>query len=173
MIAATVSANVLGNMVAAPLLPNGRNTQLSTPVAGVTAGDYTAWQDYGWQSSEVPGAQVTLQGQTVLDTQRKVQASRFERVPVEGRPKVYSQTVDLEPQSPILPTEPEQSAAEKLPPPAQEETPAAEDKSHMNTSMLVGAVAGAIVAQSTGYHLVLGAAAGALVGHFYAAGTYK
>jgi hypothetical protein len=43
----------------------------------------------------------------------------------------------------------------------------------MTTWMLVGAAAGAGVAKYHGYNLLIGAAAGALIGHLYAAGAYK
>lgn len=175
---AAVGANVLGNMVAAPLLP--RPPVSDVPPAGVTAGDATRWQDYGWQSSQTPGPQVTLLGTVQQPKRPPVELARGEPVPVpaaaprevepNGRPagdgKVYGQTV-------ILPTEPEQDNSDKQPS-AGEPKPPVKDDSAMNRSMLIGAVAGAVVAKSGGYHVLLGAAAGALVGHFYAAnGEYK
>lgn len=174
---AAVGANVLGNMVAAPLLPKPQ--PLGPLPAGVTAGDATRWQDYGWQSSQTPGPQVTPLGTVVGPKRPPVEPARGEPVPVpqaaprelqpngqrQGEGKVYDQTV-------ILPTEPERDSSDKQPT-ATPPKPPVHDSSAMNQSMIIGAVAGALVAKSQGYHVLLGAGAGALVGHFYASNGEK
>lgn len=176
-VGAAMGANVLGNMVTAPLLP--RPPAADSPPAGVTAGDATRWQDYGWQSSQTAGPQVTLMGTVQQPKRPPVELARGEPVPVPaaaprevepngrlaGDGKVYGQTV-------ILPTEPERDGSDKQPT-ATPPKPPVHDSSAMNQSMLIGAVAGALVAKSQGYHVLLGAGAGALVGHFYAAGAYN
>ena len=172
--AAALGANVLGNMVAAPLLPT--RPDRSAPLAGVISGDSTLWQDYGWASSETPGPQVTVLGTVQQPARPPVQPARGEPVPIEhpnakpqelrpdgqqaGAGRVYDQTV-------ILPTEPEKDNGDKQPS-STNAPPPVEDTSAMNQSMLVGAVAGALVAKQTGYNWLLGGAAGALVGHWYA-----
>lgn len=177
----TIGANVLGNMVTAPLV---NNAKVATSIAGLTASDQTQWQDYGWQSSGVQGAQVTLEGKTVNGVVQQTPAVRGEPVPVihQDSGDVMSQGSGVAPndcncqaprKDPILPTEPQQTRDQKTDAPPSPPPPPVEDAAGMNWAMLVGAAAGAAVAKSAGYNLVVGAAAGALVGHFYAAGAYK
>lgn len=177
-VGAAMGANVLGNMVTAPLLPQRPSANAELP-AGVNTGDASRWQDYGWQSSQTAGPQVSVLGAVVEPKRPPVVPPRGEPVPVPnaaprevapngreaGSGKDYSQTV-------ILATEPEKKAEDKQPA-APKPTPQVHDSSAMNASMLIGAVAGAVVAKSGGYHVLLGAAAGALAGHFYVNGGGK
>jgi hypothetical protein len=159
-----IGANVAGNLIAAPIL-NGGLAAGQSPVPVLTPEPVA----YGYASSGAGGVLIGLNGKTTLVSGPKVQPARGESVPAEPNSLVYfSFAKGIGPLANAAAAE-DPAAKDKL---VKVEVKAKSDeKPDMNQSMLIGAVAGAVAAKLGGFHVLLGAGAGALVGHLYAGGA--
>lgn len=163
---AVVGANVAGNLIAAPLvngLAAAQSPVLVLPPEPVASG-YAS-------SNAGGGVYITANGKTTFIPDNKVQ-------PIKGEP-VYAAS-PLLPQLTLTTSNPLTPALKAADPAAADQTPKTtseqqeqEKSADMNQAMLLGAVAGAVAAKLGGFHLLLGAGAGAFVGHLYAGGKHE
>lgn len=159
---AMVGANVAGNLIAAPLVNGLAAAQSPVPVLPPEP------VQYGYESSNAGGLYIGVDGTTKFLPSEGIQPIKGEPVQAAG---VGYPVLTLTNSNPLTP------AVEAADPNAADQSGKVEAEQQyspdMNQAMLVGAVAGAIVAKYSGFHVLLGAGAGALVGHFYAAGAYQ
>lgn len=158
-----IGANVAGNLITAPLVNGLAAAQSPVPVLPPEP------VPYAYESSNAGGVYIGVDGKTKFLPSNGIQPIKGEPVQAAG---VGYPVLTLTTNNPLTP------AVEAADPAAADQTPKTtgeqqEQGADMNQSMLLGAVAGAIVAKYSGFHVLLGAGAGALVGHFYAAGAYQ
>jgi len=162
---AMIGANVAGNIIAAPLVNGLAAAQSPVPVLPPEP------VKYGYESSNAGGLYIGVDGKTKFLPSDGIQPIKGEPVQAAG---IGDPVLTLTTSNPLTPAvKAADPAAADQPPKTTGEQQEQEQGADMNQSMLVGAVAGAIVAKYSGFHVLLGAGAGALVGHFYAAGAYK
>lgn len=154
-----IGANVAGNIIAAPLVNGLAAAQSPVPVLPPEP------VPYAYESSNAGGVYIGVDGKTKFLSSNSVQPIRGEPVQAAG---VGYPVLTLTTSNPLTP------AVEAADPAAANQTPKTTGEQQyspdMNEAMLLGAVAGAVVAKYSGFHVLLGAGAGALVGHFYAGG---
>lgn len=163
-----IAANVVGNMVSQPLL--GSNASIGSATIGAELRSAGGPISEGYASSAINGILIGIDGKTVLIDNQQTAPESNGVVPASGTyspmiPSFLSNKLGgSNSQSDVTPNG-------KPPEAPQVEMPPAYSAPDMQGSMLIGAVAGAIVAKQAGYSWLIGALGGALVGHVYAGGA--
>jgi hypothetical protein len=159
-----IGANVAGNIIAAPLVNGLAASQSPVPVLPPEP------VPYAYESSNAGGVYIGVDGKTKFLPSNPLQPIKGEPVYAAGSGS-FLPTLTLTTSNPLTP------AVEAADPNAADQSGKVEAEQQyspdMNQAMLLGAVAGAIVAKYSGFHVLLGAGAGALVGHFYAGGQHE
>ena len=163
---AAIGANLAGNLIAAPIL-NGGLAAGQSPVPVLPPEPV----QYGYASSNVGGVLIGANGKTTYVPTNKIQPIKGEAVYASTSSGAGLPSLSLITSNPLTPAVKAADPSATVEQKAESEQPEAYDEHAMNQAMLIGAVAGAVVAKLHGFHVLLGAGAGALVGHFYAGGA--